>query len=181
MRGLNTGKMVLRSVLRGVTGAALIFALSGCLQNPTNQAKGTRDQSIAMSSLASFDASKFSGRWYEVEAYVPQGASCVLGAITFSQQSSGDMTITEGPCADGDLRQGLAKRVGPGRFDFAGDTLWVLWVDQTYDVAVIATPSGKAHILSRSLEIPSDKRKAARDILTWNGFDVTGLRPARRR
>jgi apolipoprotein D and lipocalin family protein len=59
--------------------------------------------------------------------------------------------------------------------------VWVLWVDQTYDVAVIATPTGKAHVLSRRLEIAPDKRKAARDILVWNGFDVTTLRPARRR
>jgi apolipoprotein D and lipocalin family protein len=168
-------------ILRGACCATLAVALSGCLQSTPDQARGTRDQTVAMSSMASFDPAQFSGRWYEVEAYVPEGASCVLGAVTFSQQSSGDMIISEGPCADGDLRRGVAKRVGPGRFDFAGDALWVLWVDQTYDVAVIATPTGKAHVLSRSLDIPSDKRKAARDILIWNGFDVTSLRPARRR
>ncbi|MBU2935860.1 MULTISPECIES: lipocalin family protein [Pacificibacter] len=168
-------------IMRAACTATLAFAMSGCLQGTPSQTQGTRDQSVAMSSIANFDSAKFSGRWYEVEAYVPEGASCVLGAVTFSQQSSGDMILTEGPCADGDLRRGVAKRVGPGRFEFADDALWVLWVDQTYDVAVIATPTGKAHVLSRSLDIPSDKRKAARDILTWNGFDVTRLRPARRR
>jgi apolipoprotein D and lipocalin family protein len=170
-----------RLMTRGLSCIALALALSGCLKNAPAQITGPRDQSVPMSSMASFDAAKFSGRWYEVEAYVPQGASCVLGAVTFSRQKNGDMILTEGPCADGDLRRGVATRVGPGRFDFAGDELWVLWVDQTYEVAVIATPTGKAHVLSRRLEIAADKRKAARDILTWNGFDVTELRPARRR
>jgi apolipoprotein D and lipocalin family protein len=131
--------------------------------------------------MANFDPTKFAGRWYEVEAFVPTGASCVLGAVTFSRQSSGDMIMTEGPCADGAPRRGVAKRVGPGRFTFAGDALWVLWVDQSYDVAVIATPTGKAHVLSRNLTIPADKRKAARDILTWNGFDITTLKASRRK
>lgn len=172
--------------MRGLMARCLMFAgfgmaLSGCLQNAPDQVVGPRDQTVPMSSMASFDPAKFSGRWYEVEAYVPTGASCVLGAVTFSRQKSGDMIISEGPCADGDLRRGVATRVGPGRFHFAGDELWILWVDQTYDVAVMATPTGKAHVLSRSLEIAHDKRAAARDILTWNGFDVSTLRPARRR
>ena len=170
-----------RLSLRVLCGVGLAMALSGCLQNTPADTTGPRDLSVAMSSLASFDPAKFSGRWFEVEAYVPQGASCVLGAVTFSRQSNGDMIVSEGPCADGNLRRGVATRVGPGRFEFAGESLWVLWVDQTYDVAVIATPSGKAHVLSRRLEIAADKRKAARDILTWNGFDVATLRPARRR
>ncbi|SEK66921.1 lipocalin family protein [Pacificibacter marinus] len=168
-------------MIRCALGSILCMALAGCLSTASGPVAGTRDQSVPMSSLASFDPAQFSGRWYEVEAYVPDGASCVLGAVTFSRQKNGDMILSEGPCSDGNLRRGVATRIGPGRFNFAGDELWVLWVDQSYDVAVIATPTGKAHVLSRALEIPRDKRKAARDILTWNGFDVSTLRPARRR
>lgn len=168
---------------RGLALGLISLTLAGCLQNTSasGQGVGPRDQNVPMSSLASFDPVKFSGRWNEVEAYVPDGASCVLGGVTFSQQINGDMILAEGPCIDGAPRNGLAKRVGPGRFAFEGEELWVLWVDQTYDVAVIATPQGKAHILSRELGIAADKRIAARDILTWNGFDVATLRPARRR
>lgn len=57
----------------------------------------------------------------------------------------------------------------------------MLWVDQEYEVAVIVTPEGRAHILSRRLGIRDDKRAAAREILAWNGFDVARLKPARRR
>ena len=102
-------------ILRGACCATLAVALSGCLQSTPDQARGTRDQTVAMSSMASFDPAQFSGRWYEVEAYVPEGASCVLGAVTFSQHSSGDMIISEGPGADGDLGLGGVKSVGQGR------------------------------------------------------------------
>lgn len=134
-----------------------------------------------MSSVAAFDPLRFSGRWNEVEAYVPQGASCVIGGLTFTPQKSGDATWTEGPCADGAPIRGLARRVGPGRFDVKGQTIWVLWVDQSYNTAVIATADGRAHILSRQLSIPTDKRQAARDILGWNGFDLSQLVAARRK
>ncbi|RPE70984.1 apolipoprotein D and lipocalin family protein [Pacificibacter maritimus] len=164
-----------------VTAALLMgLTLTAC-SKPSEVAVGPRDQSVPMSSMAGFDPARFSGRWYEVEAYVPAGASCVMGAVTFSPQKSGDMIVTEGPCADGAPRRGVAMRTGPGRFTFEGDALWVLWVDQSYDAAVIATPTGKAHVLSRALTIPADKRRAARDILTWNGFDISGLTSARRK
>jgi apolipoprotein D and lipocalin family protein len=133
-----------------------------------------------MSSMVGLDTTRFAGRWFEVEAIVSAGASCGIGAATFSVQNNGDLTLTEGPCAEGAPRSGLAARVGPGRYSFAGEVIWVLWVDQTYDVAVIATPEGKAHILSRTLSIPADKRKAAHDILAWNGFDLSKLTYTRR-
>lgn len=134
-----------------------------------------------MSSVAAFDPVAFSGRWYEVETYLPAGASCRVGAITFTAQTSGDMTVTEGPCSDGAPRRGLATRVGPGRFAFGGETYWVLWVDHEYRTAIWATPEGRAHILSRDITARADKLTAAREILAWNGFDVTRLQAARRR
>lgn len=165
-------------LMRSLTPLMLCVALAACGSNPAPT--GTRNPSAPMSSIASFDTQRFAGRWYEVQTYLPDGASCVLGAVTFSPQSDGNMTITEGPCADGDPQSGVARRVGPGRFDFAGETLWVLWVDDTYDTAVIATPEGRAHILSRSLTPKTDRVVAARDILEWNGFDVSRLSAARR-
>ncbi|WP_417248075.1 lipocalin family protein [Celeribacter sp.] len=165
---------------RPMLAMAAVMMLSACLGGAP-EATGTRDASVPMSSLAAFDAKAFAGRWYEVETYLPAGASCVIGAVTFSPQKSGDMTVTEGPCADGAPQRGFARRIGPGRFDFQGRELWVLWVDQEYEVAVLATPEGRAHILSRRLEIRDDKRAAAREILAWNGFDIARLSPARRR
>ncbi|MCA0045144.1 lipocalin family protein [Celeribacter litoreus] len=164
--------------MRGLIAALALVALSGCL-SPT--ATGFRDQDVPMSSIVTLDLIQFSGRWYEVEAFVPDGKSCVIGAVTFTRQKNGDLTVTEGPCADGAPRSGLARSIGPGRFAFAGDELWVLWVDATYHTAVIGTPSGAAHVLSRELTLPPDRQIAVHEILAWNGFDVSKLRPSRRR
>ena len=167
--------------MRGLIAALSLMALSGCLTSGAPTVSGTRDASVAMSSIATLDPMKFSGRWYEVEAFVPDGASCVLGAVTFTVQKSGDLMVTEGPCADGAPRQGLARRIGPGRYAFAGDELWVLWVDAEYHVAVIGAPSGPAHVLSREMSLPADRQQAVHGILSWNGYDISRLRPARRR
>ncbi|SFI51545.1 apolipoprotein D and lipocalin family protein [Celeribacter neptunius] len=148
---------------------------------PTQSARGLRDPEVPMSSIAALDAAQFAGRWYEVAAFVPEGASCVIGAMTVALQKSGDLMITEGPCADGAPRRGLARRIGPGRYAFAGDEFWVLWVDATYHTAVIGSPSGQAHVLSRDLSLPPDRRQAVEGILDWNGYDISRLRPARRK
>lgn len=171
MRGL--------SGLSGLLFGASLMALSACVSTQTPM--GTRDPNVPMSSIAALDVLKFSGRWYEVEAFVPEGASCVIGAVTFTRQKSGDLTVTEGPCADGAPRSGVARAIGPGRFSFKGEEIWVLWVDAEYHVAVIGTPTGAAHVLSRDLTLPPDRQPAVHEILKWNGFDVTRLKPARRK
>lgn len=159
-----------------------LLALSGCAAPQTvPQQTRLRNPEVAMSSIAAFDPLKFAGRWYEVAAFVPEGKSCVAGAMTFTPQKSGDMTVTEGPCADGRPQSGLATRVGPGRYAFGGNTFWVLWVDATYHTAVIGYPTGQAHVLSREMQLPADRKQAIEGVLSWNGYDITRLRPARRR
>lgn len=168
-------------LLRLALSLAAALALSGCLAPSQPTGGGTRDPEVSMSSIAVLDLQKFAGRWYEVEAFVPEGASCVLGAVTFTPQRDGSMTLTEGPCADGAPRTGLARPIGPGRFAFEGDEIWVLWVDATYHTAVIGSPNGAAHVLSREMTLPADRQIAVHGILSWNGYDVSQLSPARRR
>ncbi|MEG3662215.1 lipocalin family protein [Celeribacter halophilus] len=194
MRGLKTfatdvgHKLVVKGSPRiGGTGVARqtfivlvsAAALSGCLSTP--QATGPRDPEASMSSIAALDPVAFSGRWYEVAAFVPEGKSCVIGAVTFTAQKSGDLMVTEGPCADGEPTRGLARKVGPGRYAFKGGEFWVLWVDAEYHTAVIGYPSGQAHVLSRDLTLPPDRKQAVEGILDWNGYDTSLLRPARRK
>lgn len=133
--------------MRGLIAACSVVLLTACLPSNAPTSSGTRDPSAQMSSMAAFDAARFSGRWHEVAGYAPEGASCGIGGLTFTPQKNGDATITEGPCADGAPRSGLAERSGPGRFLFKGAEIWVLWVDQSYQTAVIGTVEGRAHIL----------------------------------
>lgn len=164
--------------MRGLIALTLCAALAGC---SSPMATGPRDAAIPMRAMATVDTNAFSGRWWEVATYLPDGASCVIGGLTVSPQPDGNLTLTEGPCADGRPRTGLATRTGPGRYLFGGEELWLLWADFEYSVAVIATDAGRAHILARSLTPPADKLAAAREILDWNGFDVSTLAAARRR
>lgn len=159
---------------------ALLVVLTACMDTKTTQIS-FRDAATPMYAMASLDLAQFSGRWQEVSAYLPDGASCVTGAMTFSRQKNNDLTLAQGPCSDGTPQRGLARRLGPGRFAFAGDEIWVLWVDFEYSVAAIGTASGQAYVLARSLHAPADKIAAAKDILAWNGFDVSSLKPARRK
>ena len=56
-------------------------------------------------------------------------------------------------------------------------TWWVLWVDADLRTLVLGTPDGSfGVILNRDARLPADRRTAARDILRWNGYDLSLLR-----
>lgn len=62
--------------------------------------------------------------------------------------------------------------------DSTGDPLWILWTDDQFRTAVIGTPSGRmGWILNRTVAISADRLKAARTILDFNGYALSGLRP----
>ena len=54
--------------------------------------------------------------------------------------------------------------------------LWVIWMDEAVRTAVIATADGRAaFILDRKPEGGADRIEAAREILDFNGYDITRL------
>ena len=74
---------------------------------------------------------------------------------------------------------GAVQMSGPGRFRISGlnEELWVLWADGDYRTLVFGTPSGNlGFILNRGGAISEDRVIAAREILDWNGYDLTALR-----
>jgi len=151
------------------------LVLAGCAA----QTSSLRAPGAQMASMASFDVNRFQGRWYEVAGY--HDGACAIGALTVTVQKTGDVTLTEGPCRDATPRQRVARLIGPGRLQpDDGAPLWVLWVDDGYRTAVIATPSGEfAYVLNRTRDIPKDRMDAARRILDFNGYDPAGLRRSR--
>lgn len=82
-------------------------------------------------------------------------------------------------CAD--LGTPLTANVtGPGRFVMPrgeGPPIehWVLWTDADYRVAVIGTPSGAFGWIMTKGESRADLMQAAREIMDWNGYDMTQL------
>jgi len=52
----------------------------------------------------------------------------------------------------------------------------VLWVDEGYRTAVVGAPNGRSGwILNRDPQIPADRLAAAREILDFNGYDLSRL------
>ena len=134
-----------------------------------------RDTSVPITSIALFDPAQFAGHWDVVASY--QGRLCDMDVVALG---GGFLEVAENLCmgTQSDIR---ARISGPGRYlaetgSAKGSEYWVMWVDQTYRTAVIGTVGGEfGMILNRGRDIPSDRLKAAREILDWNGYDLARL------
>lgn len=144
-----------------------------------------RDTSAPISSIATFDANKYAGLWYEV-AHFPVWFQdgCTNTQAEYVQQGDGVFSVRNACFRNNALSvtEGTARVDGPGRLKvrlgampFAGD-YWVLWVDEDYRTAVVGVPSGRAGwILNRTPDISQDRLEAARAVLSFNGYDLSGL------
>ncbi len=146
-----------------------------------------RDPDVLIASKADFDATRYAGRWYEVARFpVPFQAGCAGAIAEYSTPENGTITLRN-TCLDpsGDaLRSitGSAEVTGPGRLtvELAGVPFtapyWVLWTDTGYRTAVVGQPDGRAGwILNREPTIPTDRLRAAIEVLDFNGYDTTQL------
>ena len=179
--------------MRGLIAAlGLAIGVAGCAsdtQAPGGFFTSYRDTSVQMSSIALFDPARYTGTWYEIARYpVPFQRGCVGTTAQYDLRSDGTLSVIN-TCRDGALDgpvkriEGSARLVGPGRLAVSFDTVpflsapyWILWVDEGYRTAVVGVPSGRAGwILNRDPVIPADRLAAAREILDFNGYDVTQL------
>jgi apolipoprotein D and lipocalin family protein len=146
-----------------------------------------RDQSVMIASSANFDPSRYLGRWYEVARYPnPFQADCA-GSYVDYQAGPGGQILVRNSCLDASGAViaeigGTAQVAGPGRLSVRLDGVpvaapyWVLWVDEGYRTAVVGQPNGRAGwVLNREPEIPQDRWVAAREVLDFNGYDLSRL------
>lgn len=147
-----------------------------------------RDTETPISSQAVFDPQRYLGLWYEVARFpVFFEEGCVGVTAEYGLRGDGLLSvlnICRNP--DGTERsriEGTAEIVGPGRLKvrfpsvpFGAADYWVLWTDADYDTAVVGVPNGRAGwILNRTPQIRADRLNAARDVLKFNGYDVSRL------
>jgi apolipoprotein D and lipocalin family protein len=166
--------------LRGhwLTGVALL--LSACVAAPT--VPGYRKPGTDIWSNAVLEVERLAGEWRQVADFAPRGTRCAPGSLSI-QPDAGGISLSGRLCIGGVARDisGQMLASGPGRFmpsgpGFAGASSewWVLWVDTGYRSVVIGTPSGAfGFALDRAPVMPADRRAAAREILDWNGYDLT--------
>lgn len=165
------------------TGAALAtLLLAGCLQAPTPQAT-YRDADVPLGITTRGGIDAMQGAWV-VRAAFPDSAS--IRTVTLGPRGDGkiNVEIAQPGCEpDCHILSGTwpAERIAQNRLrlltDSAEDTeLWVIWMDEGVRTAVVATPDGRAaFILDRKATGGQDRIKAAREILDFNGYDVTQL------
>ncbi len=170
---------------------ALVFALFlvGC----TAQGSGGlfsvyRDTEAPISSKAVFEPERYLGVWHEVARYpVPFEAGCVGVTAEYGLRDDGLLSVLN-ICrnADGSEKsriEGTAEIVGPGRLKvrfpsvpFVAADYWVLWTDEDYRTAVVGAPNGRSGwILNREATIRADRFNAARDVLEFNGYNLSRL------
>ena len=145
-----------------------------------------RDTTVPIASKAIFDAERYLGTWYEVARYpVFFERGCVGVTATYGQNPDGTISVLNTCKApDGSVTsriEGSAEIVGPGRLKvsfpsvpFGASDYWVLWVDEGYRTAVVGAPNGKSGwILNRDPQIPTDRLNPAREVLDFNGYDLS--------
>lgn len=149
----------------------MLFAVLAACTPVANTGASFRDVSAPITSIALFKAADFAGHW-DVIAGFGDG----LCAYDVVASNGAQMNLAEQKCLGGAVHS-VAQITGPGRYTPSGGVEhWVLWVDQTYRTAVIGAVSGEfGMILNRGRDIPADRLAAAREILQWNGYDLTRL------
>jgi len=143
--------------------------IAGC--TPTAQVQSLRDPSVQMSSIAQLDGRRMQGLWHEAAGF-PRQTGCRPATVGLTIEITGSDCFLPVP------RQGASLAVsGPGRLTAGNGTeYWVLWVDADYRTMVIGDPQGRfGGILNRDVNISADRLLAAKRVLEWNGYRMTGL------
>jgi apolipoprotein D and lipocalin family protein len=147
------------------------------------QMTGFRAQDRDIYSTAVVDTARLTGRWSQVADFAPKGAAaCSASGI----HVDAGLSLQADLCLAGRRTgfSGQAEVAGPGRLRLAGADpggigaeWWVLWVDGDYRTLVVGTPDGRfGFILNRDPVLPADRMTAAREVLAWNGYDLSRMR-----
>jgi apolipoprotein D and lipocalin family protein len=159
------------------------LVLTGCV------GQSWRDPDIPIAAQADVDFTRYTGLWYEIARYPVRfqrgctGTKASYGALPEDRISVVNTCFRDGP--DGPLSriEGSANIVGPGKLrvrfsgiPFVAAPYWVLWVDDSYETAVVGVPSGQSGwILARTPEIPDARMKRAQAVLRANGYDPSAM------
>lgn len=161
--------------------AVLALVLAACSAPAPNTVIGYRDTAALIGATSRFDLNRFAGAWVVREHFpteqglkvfdvIPEGDGTFTWAETTGQAALGQ---------DAGQNATLGTIIGQGRFrlDWDDKEYWILWVDEGFRTAVIGTPNGQfGYIIDRSRTGGADRIKAAREILDFNGYDVSQLR-----
>ncbi len=165
--------------------ALSMLLLAACAQLPVETVSFRRPQTQIWANAVT-DPAQLTGRWTQVATFATRAdLGCGAGGLELSQTTRG-LYATAQLCLNGvsTVYRGPLAVTGPGQLRPVeraqaplDRTWWVLWVDADIRTLVLGTPDGSfGVILNRDARLPADRRTAARDILRWNGYDLSLLR-----
>lgn len=157
-----------------------LILLAGCAAKTPAPVMGFRNTGTQVYSNAVLESGKLVGRWQQVAEFAaPDAPACRRGGAEIAGGATG-LNLSANLCLGGVPTRfaGPLAAAGPGRFTPpTGEAWWVLWADVGYRTLVIGTPSGRfGFILNRGGDLPTDRLRAAREVLDWNGYDLARLR-----
>jgi apolipoprotein D and lipocalin family protein len=158
----------------------LLFALlllAACAREAPVAAPSFRDRGVPIGSITRGTLADLAGDWVVAESF--PGAAFAVPSTRLRVEPRGEGTALlrfEGP---GGLRDLVVRPGAPGRLVAEeGPELWLLWVDDDFRTAVVGTPDGSfGWIMDRPGAASPDRAVAAREVLDFNGYDVTRLVP----
>lgn len=157
---------------RALGAVALVALLAGCAAKPAGPGAESgisyRNPAAVLAGTTRFDADRFAGDWVTRACIGP-----CPPARSFRVSQAGAVTETTETGERGFLVE------GPGilRATTGSEALVVMWVDDGFRTAAIGTSTGRsAAIISRERAGGADRNAAAREILDFNGWDISQLR-----
>lgn len=155
----------------------LALLLAACAAPPVQR---LRNPAVPVRSIAGYDFTRMQGIWHEAAHLAPAGTpTCAPGQMAVRPEGAA-LRLDGVLCIAGVTQRISARAVpsGPGRLALSGEAedWWVIWADHGDRTLVLAPPSGRFAVVLDRGRIAPDRLKAAREVLDFNGFDVTRLR-----
>jgi apolipoprotein D and lipocalin family protein len=143
--------------------------------------EGYRDPSAPIGVTSRFDADRMAGAWV-VRGRMPPDAA--LGTVSFvALDATPIMETIDASGTEPRKTVWHGEQRQPGRYEFVTDDgssrrdVVVIWVDEGHRTAAIGDPAGRfAWVLDRQPAGGTDRIRAARQILEFNGFDLGEMR-----
>ncbi|KIN60366.1 putative lipocalin-like domain protein [Sulfitobacter noctilucae] len=167
----STGRALrLRRWIAPLASAVLIAACAATTPMPDVQI-GLRNPTVPLGGTSRFDAARFAGEWHTVAC---SGVCATAERYTMATDAVYLRQTAEGQTPYSIAAPGVLKQIG------GTDTLVVMWVDEGFRTAAVGDADGGwAAILDRRRAPGVDRVKAAREILDFNGWDISKLRMAK--
>jgi apolipoprotein D and lipocalin family protein len=156
-------------------GLLLALALAGCVAAPVAPPEQAvfRTAGAPFASSTRFDAARMAGDWRLVAAFSGRVGRLPPVGLRLAAVSGG-IEVARGGWVWPEGRYGVT---GPGRLvRDGGPEVWVIWVDDDFRTAVLGSPDGRLGFILDRGRISADRLRAAREILAWQGYDMTQLR-----